>query len=502
MPDKKKTKKKDSTKLTLELIDCLPAFNAATTMSMFTSLEPCRADFASTYLNGGDMGRNGINGYSVHNLWIACNNTVPSVISFSDNIDFSVHDLIQCLLDRDVKISLMSAALMGSSNWPSRLLLRAVFVDPDNDARIYKFYLSLESLNWMPVDKKKFATNEALKRSLDSFSFVPDANGTKLQREFSQLVDVELDDDYDDYLDSLAETPSAQLDSEEYLKMPRLLSALGDSVALCSSDDLRVVSRLLSNVWEEISWQSAPPGKAVPEINMICLNTLTKQFYLSSLKMVGWPEPEDTDLCLHYGAGMDKFHHTLVKKLETSKKGITLFHGDAGTGKTFYIRRLCHELARMNKTVVLVPGALVADLASPAFANFMLSSFTDSDAGVILLLEDAEVLLIKREEGSRTEAGGISTLLNLTDGILNDAFNIQVIATFNTQIENLDAAILRKGRLIANKHFGPLSVNDARALAETLGLDPQLIQRDTTIAEIYALISKDEDQILLHSSEQ
>ena len=79
----------------------------------------------------------------------------------------------------------------------------------------------------------------------------------------------------------------------------------------------------------------------------------------------------------------------------------------------------------------------------------------------------------------------MSNLLNLSDGLLSDGFHIQIICTFNTELSRIDKALLRKGRLIAAYHFGPLAADKAQALATTLGQTEPTITEPTPLAELY-----------------
>jgi ATP-dependent 26S proteasome regulatory subunit len=65
----------------------------------------------------------------------------------------------------------------------------------------------------------------------------------------------------------------------------------------------------------------------------------------------------------------------------------------------------------------------------------------------------------------------VSNILNLTDGILGDCLNIQIVATFNMKREKIDPALLRKGRLIAEHKFENLSVDDTNKLLKHLNKD-------------------------------
>jgi hypothetical protein len=72
---------------------------------------------------------------------------------------------------------------------------------------------------------------------------------------------------------------------------------------------------------------------------------------------------------------------------------------------------------------------------------------------------------------------------------------MQVIATFNTDLSNIDEALLRPERLIARKEFKKLKKPDAQKLADRLNLG-KIIEKDSTLAEIYSQSKLNE--ILIH----
>ena len=81
----------------------------------------------------------------------------------------------------------------------------------------------------------------------------------------------------------------------------------------------------------------------------------------------------------------------------------------------------------------------------------------------ILVIEDAENIVVDRERNSNSR---VSALLNISDGLLSDCLNIQIICSFNTDISKVDSALMRKGRLIAKYEFKELEVEKARALSK------------------------------------
>lgn len=205
------------------------------------------------------------------------------------------------------------------------------------------------------------------------------------------------------------------------------------------------------------------------------------------------------DLDLHYGQGFTKFHDITIKRIDESEKGIILFHGDPGTGKTTYIRRLVRDLMRRNKKIIYLPNNIVDLLGTPSFNNFLLDYVEDSleegnKKGLLMIIEDAEKVLMKRETNPYG-GSGVSNILNSTDGILNDFLNIQILCTFNCNISEIDSAILRKKRAISVKEFGKLSIEDSQRLIDHLNIK-HAADEELALSDIYSLQQEEEDKVL------
>ncbi|MDB3870634.1 ATP-binding protein, partial [bacterium] len=111
-----------------------------------------------------------------------------------------------------------------------------------------------------------------------------------------------------------------------------------------------------------------------------------------------------------------------------------------------------------------LPNNMVDMLATPDFVPFMMKH-PDS----VLIIEDAEKVVMNRN-GNGNEAA-VSNLLNLSDGILGDCLKTQIVATFNTERQLIDKALLRKGRLIAEYKFDNLSLDKTIKLFKSLKID-------------------------------
>jgi energy-coupling factor transporter ATP-binding protein EcfA2 len=181
------------------------------------------------------------------------------------------------------------------------------------------------------------------------------------------------------------------------------------------------------------------------------------------------------DISSNYGKKFVEVHDKVVNSLKEKKSGLYIFHGPSGSGKTSYIKHLTNVVP--ERRFILVPNTMVASLFSPKMVQ-NIYTFKNS----ILVLEDAEICVFKRD-GSNNEL--VSGLLNITDGLLKDLLNISIFVTFNaSNIDDLDKALLRKGRLKAMYKFDYLSIADSQFLLDKLGKSKKATE-PMTLADIY-----------------
>jgi hypothetical protein len=153
-------------------------------------------------------------------------------------------------------------------------------------------------------------------------------------------------------------------------------------------------------------------------------------------------------------------------------KGIVLLHGLPGTGKTTYLRYL---IGKIKKRVLFLSPSVAGNLMNPDFIEMLIRN-----PNTVVVIEDAENIIMDRKYNS---GSAVSNLLNISDGLLADFLNVQLICTFNSSLTLVDSALMRKGRLIAKYEFGKLSVAKAQKLSNHLGLKTT-VNQPMTIAEI------------------
>lgn len=176
----------------------------------------------------------------------------------------------------------------------------------------------------------------------------------------------------------------------------------------------------------------------------------------------------------NYNDDFQEVHQTILKRLsKKNDKGLVLLHGKPGTGKTSYIRYL---LTMVKKNVIFLPPNMAGQITNPD----LISSLIDN-SNSIFVIEDAENIVIDREMNGSSP---VSAILNISDGLLADCLNIQIICSFNTDISQIDSALMRKGRLIAKYEFKELAEEKAQSLSKKLGFNSS-ITSPMTLTAIY-----------------
>lgn len=204
--------------------------------------------------------------------------------------------------------------------------------------------------------------------------------------------------------------------------------------------------------------------------NFSFITTIHGHFHLKEFKHIG----DQVDIEDHYNEDFYAFSDRIIDKLQKPKShGLVLLHGKPGTGKTTYIRYLASQL---TKRMIYFPPYMASHISSPELINFLM----DQEES-ILVLEDADNVISKR---MGSDSSAISNLLNLSDGLLGQCLHIPVICTFNMMHTELDAALLRKGRLLGMYEFQPLQPAVANRLAGKINIENRFSQ-SITLAEIY-----------------
>ena len=179
------------------------------------------------------------------------------------------------------------------------------------------------------------------------------------------------------------------------------------------------------------------------------------------------------DIDLYYEDDFKAVDTLIQQRLKAKNdKGIVLLHGLPGTGKTTYLRYLA---SRIKKQVLFLSPNIAGNLMDPGFIQLLINN-----PNSVMIIEDAEDIIMDRRTNT---SSSVSNLLNISDGLLADFLNVQLICTFNSPLTMVDSALTRKGRLIAQYEFGKLGVAKGQRLSDHCGFRHR-IQEPMTLAEI------------------
>jgi len=153
---------------------------------------------------------------------------------------------------------------------------------------------------------------------------------------------------------------------------------------------------------------------------------------------------------------------------------------------TFIARALLADVP--NAAFVVVPPHLVKDLGSPELIPALVQAKNyGSDGPIVLVLEDADKVLVNRAAG---DMAAISSLLNLGDGILGGVIDARILATTNASKLEMDPATRRPGRLCSHVDVGSLDPEHASSILRRLTGKNITANKPVTLAQIYYVARK------------
>ncbi len=170
----------------------------------------------------------------------------------------------------------------------------------------------------------------------------------------------------------------------------------------------------------------------------------------------------DTDIeniDLYYSEKTFKCVKKLTKKINKNNKGLSVFLGERGTGKTSTINYISEKV---NKNVIYIPNNVIEHtINNPEFKN-LLKNYKNS----LFIIDDCEVIFNDIYTKSNTIT---NNLLQIIDGVDSDEISVNFLLIFNCEDESeIDENILECNNIVDIITFEYLSKEESNELSKHL----------------------------------
>lgn len=183
-----------------------------------------------------------------------------------------------------------------------------------------------------------------------------------------------------------------------------------------------------------------------------------------SLEELDYFDIDNDNIEDYYSKETWKNLNKLSKKLKKDKKGLCVFYGERGCGKSTFIKNLASEVGR---DIIFVPNNMIdLTLNSSEFKNFV-RKYNQP----ILVLDDCEMIFNEFFTKSNLFA---NSLLQMVDGVMQNKLGITIITIFNVVDKSeIDHNLIDCNNLIDIVEFEYLSKDEAKQLSDHLGYKPK-----------------------------
>lgn len=203
--------------------------------------------------------------------------------------------------------------------------------------------------------------------------------------------------------------------------------------------------------------------------NLIFVSVSSKGNFLKKLLPV-----KELDIDYNINYNKDFPHERIEEILTGNDSALILGFGTPGTGKSSFLRKMIKD--HPEQKFYWLDSSMFRMINSTEFMEFLLDC-----KGGVFILEDCETIIKDR---STNYNDLITPILNISDGMLGDSLGLKFFCTFNTDLKNIDKALLRKGRLSLKYEFGKLKKDRVQKLFDKLGIK-EIATQDMPLCDVY-----------------
>lgn len=190
------------------------------------------------------------------------------------------------------------------------------------------------------------------------------------------------------------------------------------------------------------------------------LNTIFMTQDGLEIEPIDIPNQENFDI--FYSRKTHKEINKLANDIKKSNKGLSILHGEIGTGKTSVINYISEKIDRV---VIFIPNNMIENtINNPEFRRFL-----KRYQKPIIIIDDCEMLFNEVFNKSNLF---VNNLIQLIDGLLSDSIEVNIITIFNVDDDSeIDHSLLECNNLLKIIKFNNLSPDESTELSNHLGFN-------------------------------
>jgi len=184
------------------------------------------------------------------------------------------------------------------------------------------------------------------------------------------------------------------------------------------------------------------------------LNTISSSINGLDIDPISLNDSYLDNIKLFYNKETFKELNKLIKRIDKSNKGLSIFVGERGVGKTSILNYIA---SKVNRIIIYIPNNMIDQtINSHEFKNFIIKYDRP-----IIVIDDCESF------NDYQINSVVNNTLQLVDGFLSDNTNVNVIMIYNEDNDSIDS-LSKCNNLIGIVEFNYLDIKESNTLSKHL----------------------------------